>query len=97
MSLIESETFDSWTEFLQAIRDDRLRFEEGAHATVVYDSSYSDEPQTIEGEVSAAYNSMGRPFVIDNRVIRGWHVNTGIDNHKIGRVETIEFEVATDA
>lgn len=94
----ETEAFDEWVTFLNAAREDRLRFEPGAFVRVEYDSSYTDETQVIEGHVEWAHDGLGRPFSLEgiDNTIRGWHVE-GIDGRTIGRVERVVFERAPEA
>lgn len=88
-----TETFTEWTEFLDALREDRLRWEEGAQARVVYDSSYTDEDQVLEGEVERVAKNLGKSFHLDGKHVIGWHVQSGEDDRTIGHAKTIEFEV----
>jgi len=82
--------YNSWTEFLEALRSGELKREVGDYVKIVYDSSYSDEPQTIEGEITSVSETLGKAFRVNDKVIAGWHVNS--NGKKIGQVIKIEIE-----
>lgn len=90
---IETAYFEGWTDFLEAIREDELRWEKGAYARVEYDSNYSDEVQVLEGAVERTTNSLGKAFSLDGKAVQGFSVN-GKRGRDVGSVKNIEFEVA---
>lgn len=84
--------YHEWPDFLDAIRDGAIDFAAGDYAKVVYDSSYSDEPQTIEGEVESTGDNLGHTFRLDGYAVTGWHVEKG--GREIGHVESITWAPA---
>jgi len=82
--------YNSWTEFLEALRSGNLVREVGDYVKIVYESSYSDEPQTIESEITSVSETLGKAFRVNDKVIAGWHVNS--NGREIGRVIKIEIK-----
>lgn len=82
----KTRTFHEWTEFLEALRAGEVFL--SGRAGVTYHSSYSDEPQHIEGDIEYSSDSSGKPFKLDGKVIKGFHVFSD-DGRKIGRVEKV--------
>ena len=80
--------FDDWNDYLEALRSGEIAHTNGNYRRVVYDSVYSDNPQVLEGEIDAASSSIGRPFMLEDKWVIGWHVES--KGRQIGHVERIE-------
>jgi len=91
MTKTQLQTFNSWTEYLNALREEEITHNPGEYRKVIYNSSYADESQIIEGEITSSSDTLGKAFRIDGKLVEGWHVES--NGREIGRVEKIEVLV----
>lgn len=86
-----TKTFDRWADYVRAIRESEIRHEDGSFRRVVFQSSYSDEPQVLEGKIERTSRRLGKPFTLEGKRIRGFSVES--NGRKIGKITEIEVEV----
>jgi len=92
---VPTQTFDSWVEYVRAVRSGSIRHEDGAYRRFVYETVDSGEQDQLEGCIEHTSRRIGKPCSIAGRRITDGRVE--YHGRKVGEVVKIEAEVASEA